>query len=549
MKYDVFISYRRKVGTHQARALKSDLELNGYKNRVFMDTDKLKGGDFTKKLRDTICESCNIIIINSQGCFNEKKDGTDYFIYEISQALKQEKNLIPIYYDGVKYEDIKEHLHEIEDFPKQNAITYDNNNPNGSISQIISFLKKEKEILEEGFESLSKKRAKFRKKLLLLNEESQDLKCPICKNNYSAAMSYCQTCGYKFFDDLEQSVAEEDELIQEKERKKKHLEVWKGYCERGKQQGNDKQFKKLQSNISDLNDKLKESEKQRKELEVLKDKVEKLESQVESKKKELANRDLQLKKSEKQRRDLEFQLSNLTASPQKKESVLEIKLDENVKFRMILVEGGTFMMGANEGDSEAFDWEKPTHPVTLSSYSIGETAVTQALWEAIMGNNPSFFKGADRPVEKVSWDDCQEFIRKLNEKTNRKFRLPTEAEWEFAARGGNKSKGYKYAGSNDIDSVAWYNDNSGEQTHPVAQKQPNELGLFDMTGNVWEWCQDRYGKYSNKSQTNPMGPDSSDSRVSRGGSWYSNARNCRTSFRGYYSLSNRDIHLGLRLAL
>ena len=215
MKYDVFISYRRKVGTHQARALKSDLELNGYKNRVFMDTDKLKGGDFTKKLRDTICESCNIIIIISQGCFDEKKEGTDFFIYEISQALKQEKNLIPIYYDGVKYEDIKEHLHEIEDFPKQNAITYDNNNPNGSISQIISFLKKEKEILEEGFESLSKKRAKFRKKLLLLNEESQDLKCPICKNNYSAAMSYCQTCGYKYFDDLEQSVAEEDELIQE----------------------------------------------------------------------------------------------------------------------------------------------------------------------------------------------------------------------------------------------------------------------------------------------------------------------------------------------
>ncbi len=551
MKYDVFISYRRKVGTHQARALKSDLELNGYRNRVFMDTDKLKGGDFTKKLRDTICESCNIIIIISQGCFDEKKEGTDYFIYEISQALKQEKNLIPIYYDGVKYEDIKEHLHEIEDFPKQNAITYDNNNPNGSISQIISFLKKEKEILEEGYESLSKKRAKFRKKLLLLNEESKDLNCPICKNNYSAAMSYCQTCGYKFFDDLEQSVAEEDELIQEKERKKKHLEVWKGYCERGKQQGNDEQFKKLQSNISDLNDKLKESEKQRKELEVLKDKVEKLESQVESKKKELAYRDLQLKESEKQRRNLELQLSHLTDNPshQGKDSILEIKLDDNVKFKMIHVEGGTFMMGANEENSEASDDERPAHKVTLSSYSIGETAVTQALWEAVMGNNPSHFKGADRPVERVSWKDCQEFIRKLNEKTNRKFRLPTEAEWEFAARGGNKSKGFKYAGSNNIVSVAWYDGNSGNETHPVAQKQPNELGLFDMSGNVYEWCQDWYGEYSNNSQTNPTGPEGGNYRMRRGGSWYNRAGFCRTSFRNYSTPSYRDDFLGLRLAL
>lgn len=220
---------------------------------------------------------------------------------------------------------------------------------------------------------------------------------------------------------------------------------------------------------------------------------------------------------------------------------------EGVSFKMIRVEGGTFMMGANDGDSEVYDDERPAHKVTLSSYSIGETAVTQALWEAVMGNNPSRFKGADRPVERVSWNDCQEFIRKLNEKTKLHFRLPTEAEWEFAARGGNKSKGYKYAGSNDIDSVAWHDGNSGNE-HPVAQKQPNELGIYDMSGNVYEWCQDWYGAYSSNSQTNPTGPKSGSGRVHRGGSWSYRARNCRVSTRSGSAPDGRGNYLGLRLA-
>ena len=243
-----------------------------------------------------------------------------------------------------------------------------------------------------------------------------------------------------------------------------------------------------------------------------------------------------------------LQKVNLCAVRDKREERGEFTI-EGVAFKMIRVEGGIFTMGAKEGDSEAFTVEQPAHQVMLSSYSIGETAVTQALWEAVMGGNPSDFKGADHPVEQVSWDDCQEFIRKLNEKTNRKFRLPTEAEWEFAARGGNKSKGYKYAGSNDIDSVAWYDGNSGAETHPVAQKQPNELGLYDMSGNVWEWCQDWYGKYSNNSQTNPTGPESGDNRVVRGGSWNDYAWSCRASCRIDYAPSIRSYDLGLRLAL
>ena len=228
-----------------------------------------------------------------------------------------------------------------------------------------------------------------------------------------------------------------------------------------------------------------------------------------------------------------------------------------VTFKMIAVEGGTFTMGAtSEQGSDAYDNEKPTHSVTLSSYSIGETEVTQALWQAVMGSNPSYFSGSQKPVEQVSWNDCQDFIRRLNSLTGENFRLPTEAEWEYAARGGNKSRGYKYAGSNNIDNVAWYWDNipsqssgsAGYGTQVVASKSPNELGLYDMSGNVWEWCQDRSGSYSSGSQTNPTGPSSGDGRVGRGGGWGGGARLCRVSNRSYHD-PTRFNSIGLRLAL
>ena len=222
----------------------------------------------------------------------------------------------------------------------------------------------------------------------------------------------------------------------------------------------------------------------------------------------------------------------------------------NVSFKMVYVEGGTFTMGATaEQGSDALSDEKPAHSVTLSGYYIGQTEVTQALWKAVMGSNPSNRKGDDLPVERVSWEDCQEFVRKLNRLTDKTFRLPTEAEWEYAARGGSKSRGYKYSGSDNIGSVAWYEDNSGSRTHAVATKSPNELGLYDMSGNVWEWCQDWYGDYSSSAQTNPSGPGSGSGRVNRGGGWGSVARHCRVSFRNYFTPSGRCRDLGLRLVL
>ena len=235
-------------------------------------------------------------------------------------------------------------------------------------------------------------------------------------------------------------------------------------------------------------------------------------------------------------------LTDSNASPTPQQS----NPSQNLTFT---VGGVSFTMGAtSEQGSDAWNDEKPTHSVMLSSYYIGQTEVTQALWTAVMGSNPSEFRGDRRPVERVSWNDCQTFISRLNAKTGKNFRLPTEAEWEYAARGGH-SGGSKYAGSDNINNVAWYYDNSGRETHNVATKSPNSLGIYDMSGNVLEWCQDWYGDYSSSSQTNPKGPSNGDNRVFRGGSWLSRARGCRVSFRAVDSPSYSSGYLGLRLVL
>ena len=216
---------------------------------------------------------------------------------------------------------------------------------------------------------------------------------------------------------------------------------------------------------------------------------------------------------------------------------------------MVLVEGGSFWIGETDSPNLG-PKENPTQQITLPYYYIGRTEVTQELWLAVMGNNPSKFIGdLYRPVDSVSWYDCQQFIRELNILTGKKFRLPTEAEWEFAARGGSKRRGCKYAGSNLLERVAWYVGNSDSTTHPVAMKAPNELGLYDMTGNVWEWCQDYYGNPDISEETDKTNHSSDSYRVYRGGSWFTSAISCDVLFRSGYTPSYRSHYLGLRLAL
>ena len=234
-------------------------------------------------------------------------------------------------------------------------------------------------------------------------------------------------------------------------------------------------------------------------------------------------------------------------------NTITIPVKNGINIEMVKVEAGSFDMGATpemRSLQYPYDDEKPDHRVTLTkNYYIGKYEVTQALWQVVMGNNPSRFKGDDLPVERVSWKRCQNFISKLNSLTGKRFRLPTEAEWEYAARGGNKSRGYRYSGSNTLDDVAWYGDNSGSKTHAVGTKQPNELGIYDMSGNVSEWCQDWRGSYSSSPQTNPTGAVSGSYRVDRGGSWLYSAWFSRSSSRGGRTPGGRDGDLGLRLVL
>ncbi len=226
-----------------------------------------------------------------------------------------------------------------------------------------------------------------------------------------------------------------------------------------------------------------------------------------------------------------------------------------VTFTMKLVEAGTFQMGGT-GNYEG----KPIHSVTISKdYYMGETEVTQALWKAVTGYSPTsdvyyswsstYGLGDNYPAYYISYEDVQSFITKLNDLTGENFRMPTEAEWEFAARGGNKSKGYTYSGSNIIGDVAWYNGNSSSKTHAVKTKAANELGIYDMSGNVWEWCSDWKGTYSSSAQTDPTGPTTGTNRMFRGGSWYDIAEGCRCANRSYGIPSLRSHNLGVRLAL
>jgi formylglycine-generating enzyme required for sulfatase activity len=237
-------------------------------------------------------------------------------------------------------------------------------------------------------------------------------------------------------------------------------------------------------------------------------------------------------------------------APAAKDDKLTVVLPNGVKLELVKVEAGTFTMGARDGENG--DNEKE-HQVTLTrDFYIGQIEVTQPQYEAVTGNNPSGFKGDDLPVEQVSWNEAMEFCAKLNEMgkapTGWKFTLPTEAQWEYAARGGKNSKEYKYSGSGNVDDVAWYEENSDKKTHPVARKRANELGVYDMSGNVWEWCLDFYeGRYARDPEF--LTDNSGSLRVNRGGSWYYLAKFCRSAVRDCDDPGFRDDDVGFRVVL
>ena len=220
-----------------------------------------------------------------------------------------------------------------------------------------------------------------------------------------------------------------------------------------------------------------------------------------------------------------------------------------VELEMVRIDGGRFIMGGTRDDVKYEDNELPSHEVSVDTFYMSKFEVTQKLWKAVMGYNPSGFVGDDLPVENVSWDDCQQFVSKLSLLTNHTFRLPTEAEWEYAAKGGPAQEDYLYAGSNELDSVAWAPFNSNGSTHPVGSKDSNTCGLYDMSGNVYEWCSDNYDYYPSLPQDNPKGPTYGTNRVFRGGSWRYADKFSRVTFRAYTPASGRYPNLGLRLVM
>lgn len=497
-KYDVFISYSRKdyVDEHEnvipnneiSKIMKS---LTDAGITYWIDKEGIYFGDkFTEEL-PKIIKSAPIFVYLSTANANKSK----FTSKEIAIADEYGKYIIPVRLDMTPYSD--KVIFRIADI---SFIKYAVNPTKGRedlVNSIKTFLKKQKEneLQKEEEERLRKEELERQRKQ---QEEEKKRQAEI--ERIEAEISA-----------FESQKVEREKAVFQKEQELKLAQLDLKTCEA--------KILKLQAKLEEVRSFKKEKNKEEERIKAEENRI-----QEDGKRKEEA------KQQEEMRR------GNFTVN--------------GVSFKMIRVEGGTFMMGsASEQGSEVNSDELPRHQVTLSDYYIGETQVTQALWEAVMGSNPSRFKGVNRPVENVSWDDCRAFIRHLNKLTGKRFRLPSEAEWEFAAHGGKKSKGYKYSGGNNLNDVAWFGDNSYGETKEVKTKSANELGLYDMSGNVWEWCNDWYGTYPSSPQTNPQGPSSGSNKVYRGGGWNFGATYCRTTNRDYYWPAYSFYYLGLRLAL
>ena len=510
--YDVFISYRRKGGFETAKHLNDLLSHDGYS--VSFDIDTLREGDFDTALLARIEQCVDFILVVDEHCFDRTIDKSvkreqDWLRIELAYALELRKNIIPILLANASFPDGLPD--DIRDVSRKNGPTYSKeyfDNFYGKLKGMLHALPRYGN-MRGGMPQSNCANLKVMSNLdcvmFIDGEEYGALSAGRLQKIPLPAGEY-----FLQFKSVEQA---EDNIVDD------------GF----NMSDRDKLYKVDLLSLKQAREQKEREERERQEREC---------------------REREERKRAESERWVREERERLERVRKEREAPREFEV-RGVKFKMIYVEGGAFMMGAtSEQGDDAIGWEKPVHKVTLSDYYIGETVVTQELWKAVMGSNPSWFKGdGNLPVEHVSWDDAQEFVAKLNRVTGRSFRLPTEAEWEYAARGGKKSRGYKYSGSDNIDEVAWYDDNSGGKTHPVKGKKANELGLYDMSGNVCEWCNDWFGDYSGEAQDNPQGPITGSFRVARGGSWGINAKGCHVSNRNYYTPSYRSYGLGFRVVL
>lgn len=587
-QYDVFISYshydyideNKEVIPNNPVSEIMQLLKDNHLSYWIDEKGIFHGDEFLELLAENIENSKILLFLSSK---NSNK--SDWTSKEISAATQWKKKIIPVRLDDSSYN--RKVMLQISDL---DYVEY-YKNPALAQQSLISSIQKYKKEYEEkrAIEEQERQRQEKEKKELALAEERRKEQEELA-NEISRAIQTISTSE----EVLEKKRLEQKKQIDTIDSKSKQKDLLlaleksnlSAFEERTQCRLLSKQIDSLNSEIDSLKQ---EAEKTIKEKlasgeYVTREAVEQIKRTANAEAEENIRiaLDAQAKKYQttieelkKKCTTLESQLAELRKSVEKinqdKDTLLTFTI-KGVSFKMVKVAGGTFTMGAtSEQGKDAFDREHPAHQVTLTDdYYIGQTEVTQALWSAVMGSNPSYFKGDNLPVEQVSWYDCQTFIEKLNsllsnELGGKRFALPTEAQWEFAARGGNKSQGYKYAGSNNIDDVAWSCEawwgNSGDMTtHPVAQKRPNELGLYDMSGNVDEWCQDWFDDYSINAQTNPQGPTDGKKRVCRGGDWCISDRYCRVSNRSsvdpdprssivYGDLNTLDSRLGFRLCL
>ena len=547
-QYDVFISYshydyideNKEVIPNNPVSEIMQLLKDNHLSYWIDEKGIFHGDEFLELLAENIENSKILLFLSSK---NSNK--SDWTSKEISAATQWKKKIIPVRLDDSSYN--RKVMLQISDL---DYVEY-YKNPALAQQSLISSIQKYKKEYEEkrAIEEQERQRQEKEKKELALAEERRKEQEELA-NEISRAIQTISTSE----EVLEKKRLEQKKQIDTIDSKSKQKDLLlaleksnlSAFEERTQCRLLSEQIDSLNSEINSLKQEIeKAAEARRQELEAAKEAaIQRVREEFERKKQQAAE-----EAARKEKEHLEKE------KEERKETDLTFTV-KGVSFKMIKVESVSFTMGAtSEQRKDAYDDERPAHQVFLiDDYYIGQTEVTQAFWTAVMGSNPSIYKGDNLPVTNVSWDDCQIFIEKLNsllsnELGGMRFALPTEAQWEFAARGGNQSGGYKYAGSNNIDDVAWYEDNSGKLTHPVAQKRPNELGLYDMSGNVWEWCQDWYGIYSSDWQTNPQGPTDGKKRVYRGGSCSSSAKYCRVSFRNRNWPDNRNNFLGLRLCL
>lgn len=566
MAYDIFISYRREGGLDKSRNVQMYLQQYGYK--VFFDFDSLED-EWKKEIETGIREAKIFLLMLTPGSLDRCAEEGDWVRREVEYATELGKKIIPVNFDNAFQDvpsDCPDVVRQVVD-AKQRKVIHTDSTFEASVESLI------KKSIVPIVKPIRKEELKGTKITFWADADCQ-LKMggmPLCALDRDGYYAEYLSYGTKRFEAISEKypkvrVAFRHDIVENKEDTieiKLHDKIVEEDSRR--KQEADREKERDEAKQREL-ERQENNERKRQQIERLKERFRKVTPYL-SGIVVLVLFVLMLEKCG------VFTDVGDDVYGSDFDIFTDLSYDE-----MVYVEGGTFIMGAQSDDpnapgydSEAYDWESPVHSVTVSSYYMGKYEVTQGLWEYVMsysgyaadgtqmsayaadvwlGANPSSDdgKGENYPAYFVSYDDIVNiFLPRLNKITGKTFRLPTEAEWEYAARGGNKSKGYKYSGSNTIGDVAWYWVNSSRNPHPVGTTQANELGIYDMSGNVWEWCSDRYGTYSSSSQSDPTGPDSGSSRVDRGGGFRYNAKLCRVSYRGSDDPGNRYRDLGFRL--